>query len=77
MPDLIDVDSASRRLGVCSKTLRRLAAQGQVPLVRVGRAVRFDPADLDEFVSSAKQPITPRTARRTTAKADATDGPRK
>jgi excisionase family DNA binding protein len=51
---LIDSIEASRRLSISSRTLYRLTKAGQVPAVRMGRAVRYSPADLAAWVESQK-----------------------
>ena len=35
---------------VSTRTLRRLVERGEVPALRVGRQVRFDPAELASYV---------------------------
>jgi excisionase family DNA binding protein len=47
---LLDWDSAARRLGVTPRMVRELWAQRKLAGVRVGKHIRFDPADLDRFV---------------------------
>lgn len=42
-------------LGVTDRTLRTLVRTGSLPAVRFGRSVRFDPADLREFIENAKR----------------------
>lgn len=42
-------------LSVSPKTVRRLIARGKLPCVRVGRVVRFQPADLFRFVEARKE----------------------
>lgn len=50
MEALMKYGEAAALLGVSELTLRRLVARGEVPEVRIGRAVRFDPRDLRAYV---------------------------
>jgi excisionase family DNA binding protein len=43
---------AARALGICVRTLDYKTANGQIPHVRLGRIVRFIPADIQAFVSA-------------------------
>lgn len=53
---LVSVREAARMLGVCEKTLWSLTVpRGPIPSVRIGRAVRYSPADLQAWIESAKQ----------------------
>ena len=47
--DLIDVKKAARRLGLAPKTLYEMVRTRKVPYFKIGRAVRFDPRDLEKF----------------------------
>lgn len=47
---LLTVAEAAQRLTISAKKLYRLAAQGRIPYVRLGRSLRFRPADLDRWV---------------------------
>jgi excisionase family DNA binding protein len=50
-PIVFDQQSAARALGVSVSTLRRWARDGNGPtVVKIGRLVRYRPADLDRFV---------------------------
>ncbi len=49
--DLLNTAGAAARLGVSARTVRRLVAAGQLHPVRIGRATRYRPADLDEFTN--------------------------
>jgi len=43
---------AARALGICVRTLDYKTANGQIPHVRLGRIVRFIPADIQAFISA-------------------------
>jgi excisionase family DNA binding protein len=47
---LVDVNAAARHLAVSASTLYGWVWQRKISFVKVGRAVRFDLADLKEFV---------------------------
>lgn len=49
-PCLLDVAQAALRLGVPVRFVRRLVAERRVRYVKLGRYVRFDPADLDALI---------------------------
>ncbi|GMU78731.1 MAG: hypothetical protein AMXMBFR46_15250 [Acidimicrobiia bacterium] len=51
---LLDVDAAAQYLSVTPRFIRRLVAERRVPFVRLGRHLRFDPADLDRFVEAGR-----------------------
>lgn len=50
----LSVTEAAAHFGVCPRTLVRLAARGVIPVVRLGRAIRFDV----EAVAAALQAST-------------------
>ena len=51
---LLSPASAAKYLAVCERTLFGLTKSGKLPAVRIGRAVRYDVADLDAFITKAK-----------------------
>lgn len=55
-PALLTRAEASRFLALSPRKLDQLAASGELPRVKIGAAVRFDPADLEAFVAAAKRP---------------------
>lgn len=54
-PDLLNIDQAAKRLGICGRQLRSLVKEGQIPFVNVGggdrAAYRFRPVDIEAFIS--------------------------
>lgn len=50
MLSLMTVEEAAARLGVSVRFVRRLVAERRIPFVKVGKFVRFDPADLEEWI---------------------------
>jgi len=56
---LIDSRAAALALSISARTLWELTARGELQVVRVGRLVRFSPADLATFVAARRQVATP------------------
>jgi excisionase family DNA binding protein len=48
--DLEQPRVTARRLGLSVPQVYHLAATGKIPCVRIGRSVRFRPADVDKFI---------------------------
>lgn len=49
---LLTLDEVCDRLQVSEATARRLVRDGDLKVVRIGRAVRVRPEDLDEFIEA-------------------------
>jgi excisionase family DNA binding protein len=49
---LLRVDEAAARLGLARSTVYQLLADGTLPVVRIGRAVRVPVAALDAWVTN-------------------------
>ena len=45
---------SAKSLRLCERTLWRMTKQGEIPCVRVGRAVRYDPVDLTAWIARRK-----------------------
>jgi len=52
---LLTPQEAARSLNVCERTLYSLTKAGELPAVRIGRAVRYDIADLRAWIERAKK----------------------
>ena len=52
---LLTVQDAARYLTVSVSTLYGWVWQRRIPFVKVGRALRFDPRDLEDFIKTNKQ----------------------
>jgi excisionase family DNA binding protein len=50
----VPVRDAAKRLGISERTLWALTDAGEIPVVRIGRRVLYDLADLHEFIERAK-----------------------
>lgn len=55
---LLDIAQAAQRLSVTTRFVRRLVDERRVPFYKVGKFIRFDPDDLDEWVRRCR--IEPR-----------------
>ena len=53
-PQLLSERDAARWLATSQRKLWGLRADGKIPVVRVGRSVRYDVADLRKFVAANK-----------------------
>jgi len=52
---LLTPKEAARSLNVCERTLYSLTKAGELPVVRIGRAVRYDIADLRALIERTKK----------------------
>ncbi len=51
---LLNVERAAERLSVSPRFMRKLVAERRIPFFKVGRAVRFDTADLRDWLESCR-----------------------
>ncbi len=49
---LMNIPSAADQLQISERTLRRLIAAGELPIVRVGRQIRIRTEDLERYIKS-------------------------
>jgi excisionase family DNA binding protein len=49
---LWDARMTARRLGLTTRAVRRFAHLGTIPVVRVGRYVRFDPEQIEKWIQA-------------------------
>ncbi len=56
VPELIDIETLAHLLGDSVRHVRRLVAERRVPYLKVGHFVRFDPAEIVEWLDSARHP---------------------
>jgi excisionase family DNA binding protein len=52
---LLTIREVAEFLHLDEKTVRRWAAQGRIPCVRLGRALRFERGDVFRWVSARKE----------------------
>jgi excisionase family DNA binding protein len=55
-PELIDIETLARLLGVSERYVRRMVAERRVPTVKVGHYVRFDLADIRKWINERRRP---------------------
>jgi len=49
---LLTYAEAAKLLGICERTLWTLTSTGEIPCVRIGRSVRFNPDDLQVWIET-------------------------
>jgi excisionase family DNA binding protein len=54
VPELIDIETLAHLLGDSVRHVRRLVAERRVPYLKVGHFVRFDPAEIVEWLDNAR-----------------------
>jgi hypothetical protein len=54
-PLLLKPVEAAKALAISPRKLWSLTAGGQIPCVRIGKCVRYDPADLRAWIDAQKQ----------------------
>lgn len=52
---LLDARRASDVLGISQRTLFTITKSGRLPVIRIGRLIRYHPSDLAEFVASCRE----------------------
>ena len=57
LPDLLDIDQLAKHLGTSHRHIRRLIAERRIPYVKVGRLIRFDPAEIATWLDQTRQPV--------------------
>ena len=56
LPELMTMDQLAERLGVTHRHVRRLVDERRVPFLRVGRFIRFDPAEVADWLNQSRVP---------------------
>ena len=51
---LMDLAAVAERLGVNQRHVRRLVAERRIPFVKWGHLLRFDPAEIEEWLDHAR-----------------------
>lgn len=54
MQQLLSADQTGRLLGVTVRTLYTLSQRGELPCIKIGRSVRYDPRDIDQYIQRNK-----------------------
>ena len=57
---LLDIPALALRLGTSVRFVRRLVDERRIPYLKIGRLVRFDPAEVEAWVAGTRvQPSPP------------------
>ncbi len=51
---LIDVEAAAERMNVTPRFVRRLVTERRVPYFKVGKFIRFDPVELENWLADCR-----------------------
>ena len=65
---LLTVDQAAERLGTTVRFIRRLRTEGRIPVIKLGKHIRIDSTDLDDFITAGRQEAWNSTRRDGTAR---------
>ena len=57
MPELLTLAETGDHLRLSLSSVKRLVADGRLPVVRVGRATRVRPQDLRVFIDGLAEPV--------------------
>ena len=55
-PMLLTARQTARMLSISERSLYSLTKAGDLPVVKIGRSVRYDPVDIRAWIESAKKP---------------------
>jgi excisionase family DNA binding protein len=56
---LLDIGAVAEQLGTSVRHIRRLVQERRIPVVRVGRLIRFDPLDLEAWLDDHRSSAEP------------------
>ncbi len=56
---LLTVEQAAERLGTTVRFVRRLRSERRIAVVKLGKHVRIDSADLDAYIEASRQDAIP------------------
>jgi excisionase family DNA binding protein len=56
LPHLLTIEQLAEHLGVTQRHVRRLVAEKRVPYLKWRRFVRFDPAEIVQWLNISRQP---------------------
>lgn len=51
---LLDIAALAERLGVTERFVRRLVDERRIPFLKIGRFIRFDPADVTVWIDEQR-----------------------
>jgi excisionase family DNA binding protein len=61
---ILTIPEVAKRLGMHPVTVYRLAKEGRLPVFRVGRMLRFDADELEQWIRAGKVPASRRRHRK-------------
>ena len=51
---LLDIAALAERLGVTERFVRRLVDERRIPFLKIGKFIRFDPADIGAWIDEQR-----------------------
>ena len=54
LPDLVDIQTVADSLGISMRQVRRFVSENQIPFIRIGHLIRFDPDELNEWIDARR-----------------------
>ena len=55
-PLLVNTREAAKLLSICPRTLWAMQKSGEIPVIRLGRMIRFDVKDLEALIAERRGP---------------------
>lgn len=56
---LMSIAEVADRLGVTVRHIRRLVNERRIPFIKWGHLLRFDPAEVDQWIETCRQGVAP------------------
>ena len=53
---LWNIETLAKRLGTSTRHVRRLVQERRIPYIKLGRPVRFDPAEIEAWLDQQRRP---------------------
>jgi excisionase family DNA binding protein len=57
LPQLLDIATLAERLATNPRHIRRLIQERRIPFIKVGRLVRFDPAEIAHWLNTNRRAL--------------------
>lgn len=57
LPELLDIAAVAKHLGVNVRHVRRLIAERRIPFIKWGHLVRFDPAEIADWLEHNRRAV--------------------
>jgi excisionase family DNA binding protein len=54
-PRLLDITTLAKHLGVNTRHVRRLVAERRIPYIKWGHLIRFDPAEVRQWIDAYRR----------------------